>query len=94
VAASFITSTASIFFPPLLHESSSRYTGIIVACWNFTALVAARIHVGNFWKEKTKVPLPGAGDYNEAITQTQRIRLNLAYLAASWGLCAGLLAVL
>jgi hypothetical protein len=94
VATSFVTSTASIFFPPLLHESSSRYTGIIFACANVAALVAARVHVGNFWKGKAKVPLPGAGDYNEAITQTQTIRLNLAYLASSWGLCAVLLAVL
>jgi hypothetical protein len=94
VTASFITSATSIFFPPLLHKSSSRYTGLAFACVNVVVLVAARVHVGNFWKGKAKVPLPGAGDYNHAITETQRMRLNMAYLASSWGLCAGLLAVL
>ncbi|KAG4443530.1 hypothetical protein IFR05_001003 [Cadophora sp. M221] len=51
---------------------------------NLLALVAARKHVGGFWKSKARVPIPGVGDYNEATKNTQEVRLNLAYLIASW----------
>jgi hypothetical protein len=47
-------------------------------------LVVVRDHVGGFWKGKAKVPLPKMGEYNEAISKTQEVRLNMAYLAASW----------
>ena len=51
---------------------------------NLLALVAARKHVGDFWKSKARVPVPGVGDYNEATKDTQEVRLNLAYLIGSW----------
>ncbi|EPE27894.1 hypothetical protein GLAREA_04685 [Glarea lozoyensis ATCC 20868] len=88
MVASFITSSASIFYP------SSKFAGLAIACANVGALLAARVHVGNFWNGKAKVPLPGAGEYNDAISRTQALRLNMAYLASSWGLCVVLLAVL
>ena len=59
---------------------------------NLAALGAARKHVGDFWSGKAKMPLPGTGDYNVAITKTQEVRLNMSYLAASWVAC-GVLAV-
>ncbi|KAH7390188.1 hypothetical protein BKA64DRAFT_710743 [Cadophora sp. MPI-SDFR-AT-0126] len=51
---------------------------------NLVVLVAARNHVGQFWKQKARVPLPGVGDYNEATKNTQEVRLNMAYLLGSW----------
>jgi len=51
---------------------------------NVAALLAAREHVGAFWRRKAKVPLPGVGEYNEAISKTQEVRLSMAYMAASW----------
>ena len=51
---------------------------------NIAALELARQHVGAFWKGKAKVPLPGVGDYNDAISRTQEVKLNMAYLVASW----------
>jgi hypothetical protein len=57
---------------------------------NFAALLAAREHVGAFWKRKAKVPLPGVGDYNEAISKTQEVRLNMSYLAVGWVILGGL----
>jgi len=48
------------------------------------ALIVARRHVGDFWAGRTKVPLPGVGDFNEAIIKTQVVRLNMLYLAVLW----------
>ena len=93
MATTFITSAASLVFPPQLDESFSKYLGLAIALANIAALFAARAHVGNFWNGKAKIPLPGAGEYNEAITRTQQLRLNMAYLASTWSMCAGLLAV-
>jgi hypothetical protein len=55
-----------------------------MASANVVALELARRHVGAFWKGKAKVPLPGVGEYNEAIGKTQEVKLNMAYLIASW----------
>jgi len=52
---------------------------------NIGVLAFAIQHVGNYWKGKAKIPLPGVGEYNEAISKTQEARLNMYYLAASWG---------
>jgi len=49
--------------------------------------------VGGFWKGKAKVPLPKMSEYNEAISNTQEIRQNMGYLAASW-VVAGALALI
>jgi len=51
---------------------------------NLVALEVARRHVGAFWEGKAKLPLPGVGEYNEAIGKTQEVKLNMAYLIASW----------
>lgn len=51
---------------------------------NVLALGAAWQHVGEFWRGKARIPIPGVGDYNEATKRTQEVRLNLAYLLTSW----------
>ena len=63
---------------------------LIAAGGNIAVLLAAREHVGAFWKGKAKVPLPGVGDYNEAISKTQEARLNMLYMAAGWASLGGL----
>lgn len=57
---------------------------VLVASANVAALEMARQHVGAFWKGKAKVPLPGVGEYNDAISKTQEVKLNMLYLVASW----------
>lgn len=52
---------------------------------NIAVLEMARRHVGAFWKGKAKIPLPGVGDYNEAIGKTQEVKLNMAYMVVGWG---------
>jgi len=46
--------------------------------------------MGEFWKDKKKMPVPGTGDYNDAIGLTQEVRLNMAYLGVSWAVVGGL----
>jgi len=60
---------------------------------NVVALEGARQHVGAFWKQSARIPIPGAGDYNQAEKNTQEIKINLAYLAASWVGAGALLAL-
>lgn len=68
----------------LLFFRSTTITKLGVALVNIGALAFAIKHVGEFWKGKAKIPLPGVGDYNSAISKTQEARLNMYYLAASW----------
>ncbi|CZT48369.1 uncharacterized protein RSE6_09053 [Rhynchosporium secalis] len=56
---------------------------------NMLALVLARKHVGNFWSDKPRVPVPGAGDFNEAAKKTQEVMMNLAIFAATWFVVGG-----
>lgn len=51
-------------------------------------LLAAHKHVGDFWARKAKIPLPGVGDYNDAVGMTNRERGNLMDLVASWAVVA------
>lgn len=68
----------------LFNENCSITTKLAIAGANGLVLMAAREHVGSYWKSKVRMPLPGTGDYNEAISKTQEARLNMAYLAAGW----------
>ncbi|RDW61556.1 hypothetical protein BP5796_11448 [Coleophoma crateriformis] len=77
----------------LLLLRTTTTTKLAVAAVNVAALIAARKHVGDFWAGKAKVPVPGVGSYNEAISKTQEVRLNMLYLIGSWTLC-GLLGLL
>jgi len=69
-----------------LYSSASAFIKIAVAGANIAVLGLVRQHVGRFWKGKARLALPGAGDYNEATKMTQEVRLNMAYLMASWAL--------
>ena len=85
IASTFLSSIAMMVY-------SGKFVGVAVALANIGVLIAAREHVGNFWRGKTKLPIPGVGDYNEAIGKTNEVRLNMLYLVASW-IAVGLLGV-
>lgn len=68
----------------IAYSSTSTLVQLGLAGANVLVLLAAREHVGAFWRGKAKIPLPGVGDYNEAIGKTQETRLNMVYLTASW----------
>jgi len=82
-----LLSSFSLLAYPYFSAGGVKLPGIatpVVAVLNVAALVMARKHVGGFWKGKAKVPAPGVGDYNDAITNTMELRLNMMYLAMSW----------
>jgi len=78
----------------MVFGSPSIFPRLVVVVGNVATLLATREHVGAFWRRKSKVPLPGVGDYNEAISKTQEIRLNMVYIAASWVVLGGLSLIL
>jgi hypothetical protein len=57
-------------------------------------LEAARRRVSDFRSRKAKIPLPGVGDYNEAIGETQGVEFNMAFLVVSRVAVGGFAAVL
>jgi hypothetical protein len=69
---------------PLFSGRVGTVKGLLVVGTNVAVLEMARQHVSAFWKDKAKMPLPGVGEYNDAITKTQEVKLNMAYLVASW----------
>jgi hypothetical protein len=83
VLFSFLCSTTLALYP-IFSSRVGIIGAVLVAGANVAALEMARQHVGAFWKEKAKVPLPGVGEYNDAISKTQEVKLNMAYLVASW----------
>ncbi|TVY13821.1 hypothetical protein LARI1_G008551 [Lachnellula arida] len=76
----------------LVFASGSKFWGAFLALANVAVLVLVRDHVGRFWKGAAKIPAPKMGEYSEAVSKTQEVRLNMAYLAASW-VVAGVLAI-
>lgn len=59
--------------------------GATVAAVNFGIAgidLAARIHIGNFWKGKAMVPF--VGGYNEGMKRTEALSRLLGLLAISW----------
>ncbi|CAG8959289.1 hypothetical protein HYFRA_00013059 [Hymenoscyphus fraxineus] len=90
--AVFVSFASSAYFlgSSIFRYPTSHYVSAFIAALNIAILVAARTHVGHFWKGKAKVPLPGVGYYNEAITITQTVRLNMLYLIAGWVVGGGL----
>jgi hypothetical protein len=80
---SFLCSTTLALYP--VFSGRVRLVGaVLVAAGNIVVLEMARQHVGAFWKGKAKVPLPGVGEYNDAISKTLEVKMNMAYLVASW----------
>ncbi|KAM3087053.1 hypothetical protein ACMFMF_000985 [Clarireedia jacksonii] len=83
-----LLSTSTILF-----TSTSTSTVLVLVGINVVTLLGVREYVGNFWKSKPKMPLPGTGDYNDAVGLTMKTREMQAWLAAGWGLigvCAGI----
>ena len=78
ILLSFLTSIYLVFSSPSILNRFLAIGG------NAAALLAASQHVGAFWRRKAKIPLPGVGDYNEAISKTHQVRLNMVYMAAGW----------
>ncbi|KAF7877378.1 hypothetical protein EAF04_001058 [Stromatinia cepivora] len=83
-------STATPFL--LLNYTSS--TIFALSTVNLAVLLVTREYVGDFWKSKAKMPIPGTGDFNDAIGLTNEVRENQLFLAMSWVLygVVGLLA--
>ncbi|KAJ8067905.1 hypothetical protein OCU04_003490 [Sclerotinia nivalis] len=83
-------STATPFL--LLNYTSS--TIFALSTVNLAVLLVTREYVGDFWKSKAKMPIPGTGDFNDAIGLTNEVRENQLFLGMSWVLygVVGLLA--
>ncbi|TVY49148.1 hypothetical protein LOCC1_G000961 [Lachnellula occidentalis] len=77
----------------LVLASGSKFWAAVIAVANVAVLVIVRDHVGGFWRGAAKIPAPKMGEYNDAISTTQEVRLNMAYLAGSW-VVAGVLALI
>ncbi|TVY41382.1 Cluster 41 polyketide synthase [Lachnellula subtilissima] len=77
----------------LVFASGSKFWDAVIAVAHVAVLAVVRDHVGGFWKGKAKIPAPKLGEYNEAISMTQEVRSNMAYLAAS-RVVAGVLALI
>ncbi|PQE10680.1 methyltransferase domain-containing protein [Rutstroemia sp. NJR-2017a BBW] len=75
-----LLSTSSILF-----TNTPRSTTLALAGVNVVVLLGVREYVGNFWNSKPKVPLPGTGDYNDAVGLTGKIRERQGWLVAGWG---------
>ncbi|KAH6684777.1 hypothetical protein B0J14DRAFT_466283 [Halenospora varia] len=83
---SLLVSTISSLYA--LFSKNSFLSNELLALINIGALLAAREHVGDFWRRKKKMPLPGTGDYNEAVGKTQEAKMGMIVLAVSWGVSA------
>jgi hypothetical protein len=65
-------------------DQQAWWIKIALAGANAAALESVRRYVGSQWKGRAKMPLPWMGDFNEAMTKTQEVRMNMAALALSW----------
>jgi len=55
----------------------------------FVVVQGAAWYIEHFWKSRAKIPNSRAGDYNDAITTTNSMRINLEYLAVLWAVSGG-----
>jgi len=78
-AVSLLTATAFTVYP---NQSPGIQLGF--AGFNVAALAFASDHISRFWRGKSKVPLPGAGNYNDAISQMETLTRTLWMLAVAW----------
>ncbi|RAL66791.1 hypothetical protein DID88_007574 [Monilinia fructigena] len=69
---------------PFLLLRYSSGTIFLVSAVNLAVLIATGKYVGDFWKGKAKIPIPGTGNFNDAIGLTNEIRENEYFLAMSW----------
>lgn len=83
VLFSFISSVSLVVYP-IVTSKVPTLAKLGVAGLNVVVLGGAWKHVSDFWSGKAKLPLPKAGDYNDAISITQEMKLNMSYLIGSW----------
>lgn len=50
-------------------------------------------YMKGFWGNKSKIPLPNMGDYNESISDTEKVMGLSDALGVGWGLFAALMAL-
>ncbi|KAB8299035.1 hypothetical protein EYC80_001166 [Monilinia laxa] len=81
VGSLLLTLLTAIPFLLLRYSSGSIFLASTV---NLAVLIATGKYVGDFWKGKAKMPIPGTGDFNDAIGLTNEIRENEYFLAMSW----------
>jgi len=55
----------------------------------FVVVQGAAWYIEYFWKSRAKIPSSRAGEYNDAITTTNSMRINLEYLAVLWAVSGG-----
>lgn len=65
-----------------------------VAFINICNLEFSAYYVGEYWDGKMKIPLPKAGDYNDAISLTQRVKFNMGYMVYLWTIMFMLIMIL
>jgi len=53
--------------------------------------LSAASYMKSFWSAKKKIPLPSMGDYNDAISNTEKVMGLSEALGAGWGVFAVLL---
>ncbi|KAA6407930.1 MAG: hypothetical protein FRX48_08281 [Lasallia pustulata] len=68
--------------------SNPTWPKLIFNVLNIVTTLSARAHVSNFWRAKAKVPF--VDHYNEAITKTNRLKIQLAYLAGTWAISSAI----
>lgn len=78
-----LVSSIYILYTVSGQQNPSAWT-ILLPISNSVATSAARLYIASFWDEKNAVPLPGSGDYNEAISTTDVIMKCLKFLAGTW----------
>ncbi|KAM7212025.1 hypothetical protein V8F06_012585 [Rhypophila decipiens] len=92
VGAGFLMTTISLLtaFSHIIFTWRSFGT----VAWT-AALAAGELGVSGymkgFWSNKSKIPLPSMGDYNEAISDTERVMGLSDVLGVGWAVFAGLM---
>ncbi|KAL3419884.1 hypothetical protein PVAG01_08383 [Phlyctema vagabunda] len=89
IASVLLTFVSSAY---LIFSNKSKSSELVTMAINLAVLTLARQYIGNFWDGKAKVPLPGVGKFNDAISMTKEVRLNMLYLAGTW-LASGLVSL-
>ena len=91
--AAVIASLASnISATYLIFTKSSTSATAILSVVNAAACLGARIYVSDFWKGAARIP--GTGDYNDAVRDTEQAITWLGVLAGAWAGYAGYVGLL
>jgi hypothetical protein len=66
----------------MLATNQSTTTALAVNALNIGVTCAAQLHISKFWSDKSKVPT--VKGFNDAIEQSNTIKIVLTYLGMSW----------